>query len=138
MESPASSFIMLSILSEEGKMKIVKVNSVQKEPYVKPLFTGPDVTRQSLVSDGKDLVANIVNFGKGVRNKFHKHSSDQVLIITAGKGYVATEKEKKVVTVGDVVLFPAGEKHWHGATEDSAFSHIFVTKVGSETTQLED
>lgn len=119
-------------------MKIVKINATQKEPYVNPLFTGPDVTRQSLVSDSKDVVVNIVNFGQGVRNKFHQHTSDQVLIITAGKGYVATENEKKVVTVGDVVLFPAGEKHWHGATEDSAFSHIYVTKVGSKTTQVED
>jgi quercetin dioxygenase-like cupin family protein len=119
-------------------MKIIKPNEIAKEPYARPLFTGPDVTRQSLVSEGKDLVVNIVNFGKGVRNKFHRHNADQVLIITAGKGFVATENEKKVVTVGDVVLFPAGEKHWHGATEDSAFSHIYVTKVGTQTTQLED
>jgi quercetin dioxygenase-like cupin family protein len=127
-----------AILSKEGNMKIIKINAVPKDPYVNPLFTGPEVTRQSLVSDSKDVVVNIVNFGKGVRNKFHRHTSDQVLIITAGKGYVATEKEKKVVTVGDVVLFPAGEKHWHGATEDSTFSHIYVTKVGSETTKIED
>ncbi len=119
-------------------MKIIKPNEIQKEPYARPLFTGSDVTRQPLVSEGKDLTVTIINFGKGVRNKFHKHTSDQVLIITAGKGYVATEKEKKVVTVGDVVFFPAGEKHWHGATEDSAFSHLYVAKVGSETTQLED
>jgi len=118
-------------------MKIVRLHEVPKEPYVRPLFTGSDVTRQPLVTDGKDLVVTIVNFGKGVRNKFHKHTTDQVLIVTAGKGYVATEKEKSVVTVGDVVFFPAGEVHWHGATEDSSFSHIYVAKAGSETTQVE-
>jgi quercetin dioxygenase-like cupin family protein len=122
---------------EEGKMKIVKMSEVPKEQYVAPLFTSPDVTRQSLVSDSKDLRLGIVNFGKGVRNKFHSHDGDQVLIITAGKGFVATEKEKKMVTAGDVVWFPAGEKHWHGATEDSDFSHIVVTKVGVKMTQLE-
>jgi quercetin dioxygenase-like cupin family protein len=118
-------------------MTTVKINEVPKEPYVTPLFTGPDVTRQSLISNGKDLRVSIVNFGKGVRNKFHTHDSDQILIVTAGKGIVATEKEEKVVTVGEVVLFPAGEKHWHGATKDSEFSHIVVTKVESKTTQQE-
>jgi quercetin dioxygenase-like cupin family protein len=72
-----------------------------------------------------------------VRNKFHTHDGDQVLIIIAGKGIVATEREERVVTVGEVVLFPAGEKHWHGATKDSEFSNIGVTKAGSKTTQLE-
>ena len=119
-------------------MKIVKISQVPKEPHVTPLFTGPNVTRQSLVSDSKDVRLSIVNFGKGVRNKFHKHDGDQVLVITAGKGVVATEKEERVVTVGEVVLFPAGEKHWHGATKDSEFSHLVVTKVGVKMTQLEE
>jgi quercetin dioxygenase-like cupin family protein len=119
-------------------MKIVKMNEVPKEPYKIPLFTGPDVTSQSLVSDSKDLRVNIVNFGKGVRNKFHMHDGDQVLIIIAGKGIVATEKEEKIVMVGEIVLSPAGEKHWHGATKDSEFSHIVVTRAGVKMTQLED
>ena len=119
-------------------MTVVKMNEAPKEPYVTPLFTGPDVTRQSLISDSKDLRVGIVNFGKGVRNKFHVHDVDQVLIVTAGKGIVATEKGEKVVTIGEVVLFPAGEKHWHGATKDSEFSHLVVTRVGGKTTQLED
>ena len=119
-------------------MRIIKINEVPKAPYVNPLFTGPDVTRQSLISDSKELRVGIVNFGKGVRNKFHTHDVDQVLIVTAGKGIVATEKGEKVVTVGEVILFPAGEKHWHGATKDSEFSHIVITRVGGKTTQLED
>ncbi|MBI4192187.1 MAG: hypothetical protein HY525_16815 [Betaproteobacteria bacterium] len=51
---------------------------------------------------------------------------------------MATEKEKRVVTVGEAVWFPAGEKHWHGATEDSELSHLVVTRVGGKTTQLEE
>ncbi len=119
-------------------MTTVNMNEVPKESNAGPLFTGPDVTRQSLISDSKELRVGIVNFGKGVRNKFHTHDVDQVLIVTAGKGIVATEKAEKVVTVGEVILFPAGEKHWHGATKDSEFSHIVVTRVGGKTTQLED
>ncbi len=119
-------------------MKVTKMSEVPKEPLINPLFTGPDVTVQALVPDSKDYNINIVNFGKAVRNKFHTHDVDQVLIVTAGAGIVATEKGERVVTVGDVILIPAGEKHWHGATKDSEFSHIFVTRTGSSTVQLED
>jgi quercetin dioxygenase-like cupin family protein len=40
--------------------------------------------------------------------------------------------------VGDVVFAPAGERHWHGALDDTTFAHITVTRKGSETTQVED
>ena len=62
----------------------------------------------------------------------------QILIVTAGKGVVATEKEEKAVTVGDIVLIPAGEKHWHGSNGDSEFSHIFVVRREDKVKQLED
>jgi len=119
-------------------MKVVRMNQVSKEPYGGPVFTGPDVTRQVLVPDSKEFNVINVNFGKGVRNKFHSHDSEQILIITSGKGIVATEKEEKVVTPGDIIYIPAGEKHWHGAMKDTEFSHIYVSKLGSKLTQLED
>ena len=117
-------------------MKIVKMSEVPKQTRVDPAFAGT-VSSQPVVTDSKEVRVSIVNFGKGARNKFHMHDADQILIISAGKGIVATEKEERVVTVGEVVLFPAGEKHWHGATKDSEFSHIVVTKAGSKTTQQE-
>ena len=119
-------------------MIIVSIREVGKEPFFHPIFTGPNVTRQLLVPDSKELSVNVVNFGKGVRNKFHSHDSEQVLIVTSGKGIVATEKEERVVTEGDIILIPPGEKHWHGATRDSDFSHIYVSRLGSALTQLED
>jgi quercetin dioxygenase-like cupin family protein len=91
-----------------------------------------------LIPEGGDFNMSVINFGKGIRNKFHIHGSDQILIVTSGKGIVATENEKREVSTGDIILFPAGEKHWHGATEDSEFSHIYITKTGQQTTQVED
>ena len=78
-----------------------------------------------------------MNFGKGVRNKFHAHDCEQILVVTSGKGVIATEAEDELVVVGDIVIIPAGEKHWHGATRDSEFSHLYVTRLGSKMTQLE-
>jgi quercetin dioxygenase-like cupin family protein len=104
-----------------------------------PLFTGGPVTRQTLLTPeaSKDFNLGIVNFGPGARNKMHTHSSDQVLFVTAGKGIIATETEQQVIVPGDVVHIPSEEKHWHGATPDSAFSHIALTAKGSTTTQVE-
>ncbi|MGD9301844.1 MAG: cupin domain-containing protein [Desulfobacterales bacterium] len=119
-------------------MHVIKMNTVVKEKFESPLFTGPEVSQQVLLPDSTEFNVNIVNFGKGVRNKFHAHNSEQVLIVTSGQGFIATESEKIEITVGDVVLIPAGEKHWHGADEDSDFSHIYVSRLGSELTQLED
>ena len=119
-------------------MRVVRMSNVDKEGYESPLFTGSDVTRQTLLPDSKEYNCNVVNFGRGVRNKFHSHDHEQILIVTTGEGIIATEQEEKMITVGDIVLIPAGEKHWHGATADSEFAHIFVSKLGTRLTQLEE
>ena len=119
-------------------MRVIKISEVKKELFSNPLFTGSDVTRQVLFPDSKEYDVNVVNFGKGVRNKFHTHDSEQILIVTSGKGIIATETEEKVISTGDVVIIPGNEKHWHGATKDLEFSHIYVSRSGSKLTQLED
>jgi quercetin dioxygenase-like cupin family protein len=119
-------------------MKVVKISEVKKEPFDNPIFTGQEVTRQVLLPESKEFTVHQINFGQGIRNKFHTHDSEQILVVTSGKGIIATEDERKEITTGDVVIIPAHEKHWHGATEDSEFSHIFVTGLEDRITQLEE
>ena len=119
-------------------MNITNIDQAAKTPYENPIFTGPQVTVQELLPVSDEFRINIVNFGRGVRNKLHFHSTEQVLIVTAGTGIVATEAEESVVTVGDVIRIPAGVKHWHGATADSEFSHMYVMRKDSQITQVED
>ncbi|MBM3956682.1 MAG: cupin domain-containing protein [Gemmatimonadetes bacterium] len=119
-------------------MKVVRIDRVPKERVVSPLFTSREVYAQPLSPEGGEFNSRVITFGKGVRNKFHAHESDQILIVTAGRGLVATEGEQREVTVGDVIFFAAGEKHWHGATPDSDFSHIYVHLAKAKSTQLED
>lgn len=120
-------------------MKVTKVAQVAKVPQERPLFTGP-VTMQSIVDKDLSKLFRImqVNFGREVRNKFHSHTIEQVLIVTEGKGIVATDKEEITVVPGDVIFIPAGEKHWHGAAKGTTFSHLYVMSPDSKTTQLED
>jgi quercetin dioxygenase-like cupin family protein len=101
-----------------------------------PIFYGGKVTGQPIVGGGmsKNFNFNLVNFAAGAKNKFHSHTSDQILFVTSGTGYVATEKEQVEIAAGDTALIPAGEKHWHGATDHSDFSHISLTAPDSKTT----
>ncbi len=119
-------------------MKAIKKNQVKKEPNPSPMFTG-NVTMQTFV--GPDLSQRFmireVHFDRSVRNKFHTHTIEQVLIVTEGKGIVATDKEEITVTPGDIIFIPAGEKHWHGAAPGSTFSHLYVMSPESKTTQVE-
>ena len=63
---------------------------------------------------------------------------DQLLVVTEGRGFITTEKEKTIVIPGEIVLIPAREKHWHGATKDSKFAYIQIQGADSQTTQYED
>lgn len=119
-------------------MEVIRPAEVPIQDAAAPIFEGP-VTRQTLVTPemSKDYSLGLINFAAGARNKFHRHSHDQVLFVTYGTGIVATEEGAIQVHQGELILIPAGEKHWHGATPSSAFSHISLTTPGSTTTILE-
>lgn len=118
-------------------MKIINIKDVKNEEMNKPLFTGK-VTRQSPIADdeGGGLSINYIHFPKGVRNKFHKHSNDQILIVLKGHGVVATQKKTFKVKKGDIIWTRAGEIHRHGAS-NSSFSHISITRSHTKLTQIE-
>ena len=71
--------------------------------------------------------AATVTFEPGARTAWHTHPLGQTLIVTAGLGWVQHEGGAVAeVRPGDVVWFPPGEKHWHGATPTTAMSHIAI------------
>ena len=90
----------------------------------------------SLVSkdDNIDVGVSNVNFEPGCRNNWHiHHNGFQILLVTAGEGWYQEEgKPAQLLKPGDVVAIHEGVKHWHGATKDSWFSHIAITKSESE------
>ncbi len=120
-------------------MKVVRMSEIPKELVSSALFTGNPVSRQVVFDPGDSQNFNFgsVSFDAGSRNKFHTHTSDQILIVTEGSGTVATDHEQRAVTAGDVILIPAGENHWHGAPGSTPMAHITITAKGSKTTQTE-
>ena len=85
MKGEAKWEVSTLIRMEEVNMRVTKISEVRKESLSYPLFTGPDVTRQVLLPESKEFNVNVVNFGKEVRNKFHAHDSEQILVVTSGK-----------------------------------------------------
>ena len=111
-------------------MKVVRIGDVEDQEATSQIFRG-QVSRQDLIGENEDeMRVSVINFSPGAVNVFHTHTFDQVLYVTEGTGVVATEKEEVTVTPGTIIFIPAGEKHWHGATEDTAFSHIAIMPPG--------
>jgi quercetin dioxygenase-like cupin family protein len=121
-------------------MKVVKLSELPSEAVNTPLFTGGDVSRQTPFEAAEltNMNFGVVSFASRARNKMHRHTSDQILIITEGTGVVATTSEERTVSAGDVILIPAGEDHWHGAPGETAMTHITIQAKGSTTTQIEE
>ena len=123
-------------------MRILKIDEIAEVPMGTatpiPGWTGGQVvrTRQALVGDGQsdNFRASVVNFKVGASTGWHVHDCDQLLVVTGGKGFVANETEQRDITVGDVVHIRAGERHCHGATADTALSHITITTAGGKST----
>lgn len=70
-----------------------------------------------------------VTFEPGARTAWHTHPLGQTLIVTAGQGWVQRlSGEKETINPGDIVWFPPGEKHWHGATDKTAMTHIAIAE----------
>jgi quercetin dioxygenase-like cupin family protein len=88
---------------------------------VDPMFAA---TAPSRVSGGH------VTFEPGARSNWHTHPLGQTLIITSGLGWVQREGGPiEEVRPGDVIWFPPGLKHWHGATPTTALTHIAVQEA---------
>ena len=85
---------------------------------VDPLFQAPDPARVTGAS---------VTFEPGARTAWHTHPLGQALIVTAGHGWTQRQGGPiEEIRPGDVVWFPPGEKHWHGATPTTAMTHIAI------------
>jgi quercetin dioxygenase-like cupin family protein len=85
---------------------------------IDPLFQAPGPARVS---------GAMVTFEPGARTAWHTHPLGQTLLIVSGLGWVQREGGPlKEVRPGEVVWFPPGLKHWHGASPTNAMTHIAI------------
>jgi quercetin dioxygenase-like cupin family protein len=82
----------------------------------------------------------LFTFEPGARTAWHTHPLGQTLVVIGGCGWVQRDGAPiEMIRPGDVVWFPPGEKHWHGATATTALSHIAIQEAtnGSPVTWME-
>lgn len=93
-------------------------------------FSGPVQVLAPFQGTGASrLRGATVAFEAGARSAWHRHPLGQALIVTEGCGWTQTEDGPiEEICEGDVVWIGAGEKHWHGATADTAMSHVAVSE----------
>lgn len=108
-------------------MQVSRAKDAKPQRRVADMFTGEVHGEETR---GDTLRLGLVKFNAGARTKWHRHTYEQGLVITEGKGIVATEEKEHVVEPGDVVIIPVNEKHWHGATETTAMAHISINLPG--------
>jgi quercetin dioxygenase-like cupin family protein len=86
-------------------------------------------------NDPSRVTGASVTFEPGARTAWHRHPLGQTLIVTAGCGLVQREGGPiEEIRPGDVVWFPPGEKHWHGASSTTSMTHIAIQEELDGTT----
>jgi len=85
---------------------------------IDPLFEATDPAR---------VVGASVTFEPAARTAWHTHPLGQTLVVTAGVGRAQRlGGQVEDIRPGDVVWFPPGEKHWHGASPTTSMTHIAI------------
>jgi quercetin dioxygenase-like cupin family protein len=85
---------------------------------IDPLLQTPDPARVQVAS---------VTFEPTARTAWHTHPLGQTLVVTGGSGRAQRWGGPiEEIRPGDVVWFPPGEKHWHGASATTAMTHIAI------------
>ena len=70
-----------------------------------------------------------VTFEPGARTAWHTHPLGQTLLVLSGLGRAQREGGPvEEIRPGDIVWFPPGERHWHGASSNTAMSHVAIAE----------
>lgn len=116
-----------------------------EEPIARGQIVIPGGSRPSSTASSQNFTGNVrvdpvfqtrapsraygsyVTFEPGARTAWHTHPLGQTLVVTFGVGLTQEwGGPVREIKTGDVVVCPAGVKHWHGATPDAAMTHLAI------------
>ncbi|WP_413718616.1 cupin domain-containing protein [Silicimonas sp. MF1-12-2] len=111
-------------------MKITRNGAVPSKQGPESYFTGQVRMDMEFNTESPARVGGVtVTFAPGARTAWHTHPLGQTLIVTAGLGWARIEGEpKQEIRPGDIVWFPPGVRHWHGAADSTAMTHIAIAE----------
>jgi quercetin dioxygenase-like cupin family protein len=125
---------MFNMSKNEDIKKGVIFSIGENNPAFKPYFIGNSFLNMLVNDPDFECSVGNVTFEPGCRNNWHIHHKGwQILLVTGGEGWYQEEGiSAQFLKPGDVVKIPEGVKHWHGATKDSWFSHLAISKGETE------
>ncbi len=109
----------------------------QPNEAYKAYFTGKSYLNPLAMPDKSNTISVVnVTFEPACINNWHRHATEQILLVTEGKGwYQEWGKPAQFLKKGDAITIPKGVKHWHGATADSWFAHISIMDTAKDKTE---
>lgn len=111
-------------------MKITRSGTIPSRTGPGNYFTGTVRMDMEFNAEPPARVGGVtVTFEPGARTNWHTHPLGQTVIVTAGLGWARIEGERRQeIRPGDIVWFPPGVRHWHGATDTSAMTHLAIAE----------
>ena len=107
-------------------MEIVKAGGKTPSEQRTATFTGLVYADPVLSADGTTVAS--VCFSPASRTYWHSHERGQLLLVIAGRGLICSAGEElQVITAGDVIWVPPGERHWHGGGPETVLLHLGVS-----------
>jgi quercetin dioxygenase-like cupin family protein/alkylhydroperoxidase/carboxymuconolactone decarboxylase family protein YurZ len=124
--------VVQKALSTGNGQRIIRRSDMTARPGGNENFTGDVAVRFIYMPDSESNVsAAYVTFEPGARTNWHIHERGQRMIIMEGVCWTQNEGGQKIIAnTGDVIICPAGVKHWHGASPDSRMAHLVLTGGG--------
>lgn len=103
------------------------------EPSDHPIFDGPVHMRDHVGEDEAMLFhVSEVSFQPGGRTRWHRHDTDQLLLVVSGRGQIVSDDERLEVGAGEIVFVPAGTRHWHGPLPGHPFTQVSIITTGED------
>ncbi|BFU34348.1 cupin domain-containing protein [Enterobacter asburiae] len=122
-------------------MKIIRSGSLPSAKGPEAWFTGTvRIDAPFQASEPPSVGGATVTFEPGARTAWHTHPLGQTLIVTQGRGWLQEwGKAAEILNQGDIAWIPPGVKHWHGASAQTAMTHIAIAESvnGSPVAWLE-
>ncbi|AHY08105.1 (R)-mandelonitrile lyase [Serratia plymuthica] len=111
-------------------MKIQRSGSLPSRPGPEDYFTGQvRIDAPFAGTEPARVGGATVTFEPGARTAWHTHPLGQTLIVTQGRGWIQVWGDSiQEMNQGDIVWIPEGVKHWHGATPETAMTHIAIAE----------
>lgn len=111
-------------------MKIIRSGSLPSAKGPEDWFTGTvRIDAPFQATEPARVGGATVTFEPGAHTAWHTHPLGQTLIVTQGRGWLQEwGKAAEVLNQGDIAWIPPGVKHWHGASAQTAMTHIAIAE----------